>query len=332
MSNKLSSKERVLILKELLERYTDEENELTIKEIINILNNQFNKVYGFNQKAVKEDLNTFENSQVIDLIVNQDKNGLPKYYSYQNRLFEIQELRLLIDAVVSARFITKVEKENIIIKIKKLTSEHLASKLENQVFIQDNAHSESSKVKYTIYNLHNAINDQKIIQFQYGRYNVDKEFILSRNKQFYYLHPYCLIWNNDYYYLIGWYPEEKELRHYRVDRMVNVKVTDKKFKKENSFDPSKYTKQLFNMYGGEEKWIEIKFKNNLINVIIDRFGKEVPITREGDNDFILKTKAVISDGLVQWLLTCGANAFVLGPTELKKRMMEESQNLYNLYQ
>lgn len=326
----MPARERVLVLKELLERHTDEENELPLSDIVHLLEEKFME-YEFSKKAIKEDMNMFETSNVIDLIVNQVANGLPKYYSYQNRLFEIQELRLMIDAVVSARFITKKEKEDLISKIKQLTSCKMAARLENQIYIQDNAHSESNKSRFTIYNLHHAIDNQNVIEFQYGRYNVDKEFILSRNGKIYNLHPYALVWNHEYYYLIGWFPEAGELRHYRIDRMVNVRMTEEHFKKSSDFDPSRYTQQVFHMFAGTEEWIEIRFSNKLINVIIDRFGKSVPIRQDGADHFILRTKAVISDGLFHWLMTWGSEAEVLNPPELKEKVKQESERLYRMY-
>ncbi|MBM7552113.1 helix-turn-helix transcriptional regulator [Thalassobacillus pellis] len=330
--SKLSTRERVLVLKSLLEKYTDEDNELTLNEIVDLLHDEFDQQYDFNKRLIKDDLLIFEESEVIDLIVNQEMNGKPKYYSYQNRLFEIQELRLLSDAVISARFITKSEKAKLIDKIKQLTSMHLAEKLENQIHMDnETSHSQSNMVKYIIYDLHNAINDRKAIQFQYGRYNIHKEFLLSRGGKVYGLHPYALVWNRDYYYLIGWSREHEELRHFRVDRMVKLNVTDEKFVQKEDFDISKYTHQLFHMFTGKEQWIEIKFADKLINVIIDRFGKNIPIKAGDDGYFSIKTKAVISDGLVGWLLTWGESAEVLAPEELRERMKQEAEKIYHLY-
>ncbi|MFC7060998.1 helix-turn-helix transcriptional regulator [Halobacillus seohaensis] len=329
--DKLNTRERVLVLKNILEKHTDEENERTLSEITDLLNKEFDSFYGFSKKSIKVDLDCFEESDVVDLIVNQETNGLPKYYSHQNRLFEIQELRLLSDAVVSARFITKSEKESLIGKIKKLTSEHLAAKLENQLHIEEIAHSQSNKVKYVIYDLHNAINDHHVIHFQYGRYGVDKEFALSREGKIYKLHPYALVWNRDYYYLIGWSPEHEEIRHFRVDRMVKLQVIGEVFQQKEEFDSSKYTKTLFHMFTGTEKWIKVKFANHLINVIIDRFGKNVPIDASDDGYFTLKTKAVISDGLVGWLLNWGGNAEVIEPPELRQEIQEQVNKMYNIY-
>src|SRR5690625_96222 len=222
---KWSKSERMLGLIEVLKKYSGEDHELELKEITSLLSAMLDEAYEFQSSAIARDLEELEQSSFFDLIVNHEGKGFPKYYSYQNRLFEIQELRLLMDAVVSARFITKEEKEKMLDKIKQLTNKELAVKLENQIYIAENASGEENKVKYYIYNLHNAIHENKIIRFKYGRYNVQKEFNLSHDGKERELQPYALFWNNDYYYLIGLTVED-EIRHFRIDRMVDVHVTD----------------------------------------------------------------------------------------------------------
>ncbi|QGS68317.1 WYL domain-containing protein [Oceanobacillus sp. 143] len=142
-----------------------------------------------------------------------------------------------------------------------------------------------------------------MIQFKYGRYNVQKEFTLSHNGLTRELHPYALVWNNDYYYLIGKYVGKEDMVHLRVDRMVDVNMTDQPFKVDEHFDTSEYMNRLFHMYSGAEKDLKVRMNNSLINVMIDRFGEDVYIEEDGANAFILRTKAIISDGLVKWLLT-----------------------------
>jgi len=327
----LKKSERILGLIHVLENYTDEENELTLMEIVDYLHEEFKEKHEFHQSSIKRDLMELEESKYVDLIVNNEGEGFPNYYSVKNRLFEIQELRLLMDAISSARFITKQDKQTIITKIKKLTSNPLANHLENQILLEDYAISEAKRVKYTIFTLHNAIHEKKIIQFKYGRYNVDKEFVLSNDGKPRELYPYALIWNNDYYYLIGKYVHKDDMVHLRVDRMINVQVTDKIYQQDENLDISDYVKRLFHMFTGVEKDLKVRFSNHLINVIIDRFGKNVSIEKDGEEAFILRTKAIISDGLINWLLTWGSDAKVIDPPELVQKMKEESKKLNQMY-
>lgn len=326
---KLSSKQRHLRLQELLKKYTDEDHELTLEEILD----QFYQEYKVNvgKKALRDDLKELEDSSLFDITVNQAKEGVEKYYSHQGRLFEIHELRLLIDAVSAAKFISNDDTDHLASKIKKLTSEHQAKQLENRIILPENTKSENQQIKYSIHQIHTAILTSHIIQFQYGSYDINKKFQLRRNGDFYSVKPYALVWHNDYYYLIGEFIPHEEIRHYRVDRMRNVSAINVTFYPDPSFNAAKYTEKLFHMYSGEEYLVEIEFDASLINVVIDRFGRGVNIRKVGENSFRISTQAIISDGLVGWLLTWGSDAKVLTPPLLVERMKEEAEKLYKKY-
>ncbi|SES61946.1 Predicted DNA-binding transcriptional regulator YafY, contains an HTH and WYL domains [Oceanobacillus limi] len=327
----LRKSERILGLIDVLHKYTDEDHELTAREILDLLHEELEDKVEIHESAIKRDLKELEDSSYIELMVHNEKDGLPKYYSYQDRLFEIQELRLLMDAISSARFITKKDKENLLGKIKQLTSKSLASHLENQIHIEEYAIHEAKRVKYTVFTLHHAIHEKRVIRFNYGRYNIDKEFVLSNDGEPRELEPYALVWNNDYYYLIGKFEDMQNLLHLRVDRMLDVELTDQTFRLEEHFDISAYVKRVFQMFTGVEKDLKVRFKNGLINVIIDRFGKDVSIEKDGEDRFILRTKAIISDGLVGWMLNWGSDAEVIDPPELRDQIKEASKKLYELY-
>ncbi|QGS68316.1 hypothetical protein CV093_06100 [Oceanobacillus sp. 143] len=157
----IKKSERILGIINVLKKYSDEENELTLQEIIDYLHEEFIDEVEFSKVAISNDLKELSDSKYVDIIINNERNGLPKYYSYKNRLIEIQELRLLMDAISSARFITKKDKEKILEKIKRLTSLSLANNLQNQIYLEDYAISGANRVKYTIFTLHNAIHEKK---------------------------------------------------------------------------------------------------------------------------------------------------------------------------
>jgi predicted DNA-binding transcriptional regulator YafY len=314
---------------EILKEQTDEENEFTLDEIVE----QFRRIYGpdvkLNKNSLRDDMEHLIEAK-FDVTINQEKEGMPKYYSHQFRLFELYELRMLIDAVASARFITKEETKQLIRKIKQLTSIHHAKKLHNEILIDSSIKSESKMVRLAINDLHEAISERKVVHFQYGRYNVNKEFSLSHDGDEYRVKPLGLIWSNDFYYLIAYYFKAFEIRHYRVDRLRNVQMTDETFPYE-SFDVSKYVSSTFNMYAGTEEWIKVRFDNRLINVMIDKFGKDVEVRRDGDDHFILTTKAIVSNGLINWVLSFGGQAKVLSPEHLVEQVKVEVDRLMAVY-
>lgn len=326
---RLDNKERILKLMEIFREQTDEENELTIDDIVE----QFRMKYGsdvkLNRNSLKDDIEHLIESG-FDITINQEKDGLPKYYSHQYRLFELYELRMLIDAVASARFITKEETKQLIGKIKELTSIHHAKKLHNEILINSSIKSESKLVRLFINDLHEAISARKMIQFRYGRYNVNKEFVLSHAGDFYKVKPLALTWVNDFYYLIAYYFKAEEIRHYRVDRLRDVQLSEETYPYE-PFDVSKYVSSTFHMYAGNEERIRVKFANSLINVMIDKFGKDVEIKKADDNHFILTTNAIVSEGLVKWLLNWGSDAKVLSPQSLVDDVTEEIKKMMRIY-
>lgn len=330
IASKLSSKQRLIKLQELLRKHTDEENQLKLDEVLDLFYDEY-KVHA-GKKAIRDDLKELEESDLFDVTVNQEKDGVEKFYSHQQRLFEIHELRLLIDAVSSAKFISTKETEDLVDKIKQLTSIHQARQLGNRIILGENSKNENTKIKYSIHMLHTAILSNLYIQFKYGRYNLQKKFKLSNNGDFYQLKPYALVWHNNFYYLIGEYLPTQEIRHYRVDRMREVGTLEETFVPDPGFDVSKYSEKLFHMYSGEEALIEIEFNAYMINVVIDRFGRGVNVRPIGEDKFRISTQAIISDGLVRWLMTWGSDAKVLTPPSLVERIKEEVEKFYRVYQ
>jgi predicted DNA-binding transcriptional regulator YafY len=322
----INTKSRFMKLKEILEYETDEEHELSIEDIISKLSNELGE--NFDKKAIKRDVEDL-NQAGFEIIENFGKYG-KKYYSHQYRKFELYELRLLIDAVLSAKFITKEESEKLISKIKSLTSIHHAKRLPSQIFFDQTVKGNYHQIKIDIDHIHTAVSKFKTIEFKYGKYNVNKDFVLNREGKTYHVEPYGLIWNNELYYLIGRFENEEFFRHYRVDRMRHVTVTNQSFKRTN-MNLSEYVHKVFYMYAGEDEWIHIRFKNDLLNVIIDRFGLDAKIKPIDEEHFDLKTKATVSDGLVRWIMTWGSDAKVLAPNHLVENIKDESEKLFCSY-
>lgn len=326
---RLENRVRLLKLIEVFEKYTDEHHELTLDELIEKLSLEYGATVSVSKKSIKEDINRLM-EHGMGIIENQEGEGLPKYYSYQHRKFELYELRMLMDAVSSAHFISLPETKQLIEKIKTLTSHHEAKKLQSELFLDPSKKSENERMRFTIDQLHTAISERSFVTFQYGRYDVNKKFQLSRRGEPFLVQPLKLVWQNAYYYLIGYLMPEKELRHYRLDRMRNLRQTNETYPAE-TFDLTNYLRKTFMMYSGEEDKIEIQFHNNLINVMIDHFGRDVDIRKVDDEHFVVKTKAHISDGLVKWILTWGAEAKVLAPPQLVEKVKEEVKQLQSLY-
>lgn len=323
----MENRERFYKLMKLLENQTDSGQEFTFEEI--------KKKLAVDEEDFSYSKNTFlKDIAVLDFVdfdvIENASDGKATKYSHQERLFELHELRLLVDAVTASRFLNKQETKKIIGKLKKLTSENEAKKLHNGLFPDTAIKSESKRIHFSIDQIHQAISEKKILTFQYGRYNFKKEFELSHDGKQYTVKPLALIWSNDYYYLITRNLPEEELRHFRVDRMRIVKKSDDKFSDER-FNADEYLSTVFNMFAGKPDYVKIKFKRGLLNVVLDRFGLNAEIHQVDDDHFVLTTKAAISDGLITWILTWGKDAEVLCPQSVIDRVKEQIEEMSKLY-
>lgn len=318
---------RLLQLQKLLFNETDRKNSLGMNEIKEKLQ-QASEGVAFDHRTIKNDMDVLGKFD-FEVVRNKGKYG-KNLYSHQARLFEVYELRLMIDAILSARFITKNEKQQLISKIKKLTSKHIAKTLPGPVLISQSANIDYERVKLNIDYVHRAISEEKVLTYQYGRFNLKKHFEFSRDGDFYYVEPYALTWQNDYYYLIGMFQETKEMRHYRLDRIRNISISDHSFKKQD-FQIEEYVNQSFHMFAGKEIRFHIRFHNDLINVVFDRFGLQANIKEVDEEHFVLTAKAKLSRGLINWILTWGNKAKVLSPEYLVKEVKSEVAKMYDVY-
>ena len=221
----MENRERFYKLMKLLESKTDIDREFTFEEI--------KKRLAAGEEDFSYSKNTFlkDISVLVDVgfdVIENASDGKATTYSHQERLFELHELRLLVDAVTASRFLNKQETKKIIDKLKNLTSENEAKKLHNGIIPDTAIKSESNRIHFSIDQIHQAIAEKKLLTFQYGRYNFKKEFELSHDGKEYSVKPLAVIWSNDYYYLITRSLPDDQLRHFRVDRMREVKRTEEK--------------------------------------------------------------------------------------------------------
>lgn len=324
----LNNNTRLLVLLRILFEETDENNELSITEMSSKLQEFFGVDREFDARTLKSDMNVLEEIG-YEIIKNRGKFG-KVYYSFQDRLFETYQLRLLNDAILSARFINEEEKKKLIKKLGKLTSRHIAATLPDPLIFSQMTANDYDQVKINIDHVHRAISEQRVVCFKYGKYNMNKTFEYHRNGDEYEVKPYALIWQNDFYYLIGWFRKTEEMRHYRLDRIRNIRIADETFEK-GDFDVQEYVNQSFHMFSGENMKVEIKFHQSLLNVVLDRFGLEVSVKQVDEEYFLLSTEGKMSTGLVTWVLQWGHKARVISPRTLKQEVEKEIEKMRRLY-
>lgn len=324
--SELRTGQRLLALKEIFLQKTDEGNQLSIDELIEKLKIEIPDCSA-DKRAVKRYIDTLRDAG-FDIIENIDKYG-KKLYSHQARLFETYQLRLIVDPILSARFITTEEKKNIINNVKKLTSEYIAKTIPDPIIYEQSINRDYQRIKQHIDTIHEALSQGKIICFKYGDVNIKKEFTLRKDGATYHIKPYNLISESNFYYLIGEdINQSSNPRNYRLDRMRDVIITDEKFVKK-PLDLSAHVRNSFHMFGGEDEWIKLQFvhDNAVLNGVIDKFGTDAEIRESLNNTFILNAKAKLSEGLKAWILSWGSKVRVMSPKTLKNDIHNELKKM-----
>lgn len=309
MAKQSNQKLKILHLARILLEQTDEEHSLTLQELIHQLN-----LCGVEceRKSLYDDIETLRNFG----IEVETRRGRSYSYYVSERPFQLPELKLLADAVASSRFITHKKSEELVGKLASLTSKPQANRLRRQVFVANRVKSQNEQVYYNIDALHEAVADQRQISFRYFDYTVEKKKHYRREGADYIVSPCALVWDDEKYYLIAYYPKYNSILHFRVDKMECICVLDAAAQKppaELNFDPARYAQKIFGMYGGEEETVRLRLKNDLIGVILDRFGQSILVRKDGQDHFVVDVKVAVSPQFYSWLFGFGTGAQVLQP-------------------
>lgn len=325
MPSSPNQKMKLLYLMKILLDHTDADNTMTLQEIIGALAD-----YGI--KAERKSLySDMELLRQFGLNIETRKTKTVGYY-IDARDFELPELKLLVDAVQSSRFITAKKSEELIKKLSSLTSIHQSKQLKRQVYVADRPKTVNESIYYNIDAIHTAINDQKKISFRYFDYDISKRRVYRKNGEPYCQTPVALCWSDDNYYFICYSSKYDAFTHYRVDRMCDVTVCEEdtdKFDRKR-FNIAEHSKQTFGMFSGEIVKATLRFDQSLVNVILDRFGKDVNLHRK-DDCFEISVDVSTSPVFLGWIFQFGNKAKIIAPDSLCVAMHELLNQLAQQY-
>ena len=331
MAKKENQKLKLLYLVKILSEKSDDRHGLTTCELENLLGE-----YGISveRKTLYSDIALLSGFG-YDIV--KEKIGKNMYYHMGNREFELPELKLLVDLVQSSKFITNKKSNALIHKLEKLSSMYDAKSLQRQVYVAGRIKSENENIYYAVDKLHEAINSDVIIEFKYYQWNMKKEKEARHNGKIYKVSPWALTWSDGNYYLIAFDEEQQEIRHYRVDKMQKVSLTNKKRNGKKAFesvDMALYTKRRFGMFSGDETEVSLQADNDMVGILIDYLGRDIPITCIDEYTFETKAKVVPSEQFICWVLSLGNKIKITAPEELVsdvRRLLKERVGLYEDY-
>ena len=311
----------------MLER-TDEEHYITMPEIMEAL-----KEYDITaeSKSIYADLRDLE---TFGIDVEGEQVGNRYHYHVVNRPFEMPELKLLVDAIQSSKFITARKTNDLIRKLETFVSRYDAMKLQRQVYVSGRIKTMNESIYYTVDEIHNAISENKKICFQYFQWNVKKEMELRHGGAYYRISPWGLSWDDENYYLVGYDSDAQMIKHYRVDKMLNLRMIDERREGRDHFkklDMADYAKKSFGMYGGKEQDVKMLVENHLAGVMIDRFGKDIMMVPVDKEHFSVKVQVHVSRQFLGWVISLGEGIKIIGPDEVAGQMKQEIKRLVEQY-
>lgn len=331
MKTASKQKLRLLYIAEILSQKSDEDHPLTANDIMTYLE----ELYGIrcDRKTVYDCIECL-NEFGCEIIYSSSPRG----YFAAPYYFELPELRLLIDAVQAANFISVKKTKTLLEKLGKFVSEHQFSRLKKQIYIDNRNKSDNESVLYHIDILNSAIENRRQVNVVYHRRKiVDGKRALYEKKQMT-INPYALIWSNDHYYLVGNYNKYDNLIHLRVDRLKSVELTDtpaRRFSEvstyTNAFDAADYSNKHLSMFSGDIKPVELICKNDIIEEFIDKFGEKCTVIPFDDCHFTARVGVAVNDGLVSWIMQFGNKIKVVHPNELKNMIIDKTGSILELY-
>jgi predicted DNA-binding transcriptional regulator YafY len=323
-----NQKLKLLYLIKIFTEDTDDQHALTLPKIVEKLG-----AYGISaeRKTLYQDFELLRDFG-FDIIGQQARRNF--YYHMGNRRFELPELKLLVDSVQSAKFITDKKSNTLIKKLEGMVSKYEARKLQRQVIISGRIKAMNESIYYNVDKLHEAIGTDRQIRFKYFRWNINKEMELRKDGAWYQVSPWALMWDDENYYLVGYDAEDGKIKHYRVDKMWRISVADRKREgKEQfkAFNMPRYTKSLFGMFGGEEVKVTLEAENGMVGILLDRFGKDIPVKPVDADHFRTSVVVAVSSQFLGWIMALGDGVKIIGPDKVVARMKEEIRLISKMY-
>lgn len=312
---------RILHVLQLLWEISDEQHPMTASELLAGLEE---RGIHCERKTIYADLADLEN---FGFDVIRTRKGA--YIG--SRDFEPAELKLLVDAVQSSKFITEKKSGELVRKLSLLLSKGDGRKLKRQVVVRNRVKTMNESIYYNVDAISEAMQEDCKIRFQYWNWNVKKEMVLKREGEFYTISPWILMWENDKYYMVGYDDKAQQMKHFRVDKMLRIENTNEKRQGKGVFqsiDLSTYGIENFGMFQGERETVTLRGDKELAGVLIDRFGQNIWLHEQSDESFKAVVDVVVSNQFFGWVTGLGGKVKIEGPQWVADAFADLLQKLH----
>ena len=325
MENDNRQKVKLLQLIEILKQDTDPEHPLKTVELCAKL-----KEVGItcDRRTLSRDILALQefNYPISSRMIGHEK----AYYSEQKRGFSVAELKIMIDAIQAASFVTPDKTEDLVYRIAEMGGSRKADILKSNIVCFNTRKHTNEDIYKNVEVLETALQAKTQASFYYFDRNEKGERVYRKKKKRYIVEPMALIFHEDNYYLMCFSSKYNGITNYRVDRMEEVAVEDAPVSQDAIIDDSdiaEYTKQAFKMYGGPVMDVTLQFDDKLIGVVQDNFGEQVNIVRTAPTTCVASVQLQVSPTFWGWLFQFGKQMSILSPEELVKEYKEKAVNL-----
>lgn len=325
MSRGNNQKFKFSYLMEIMQAKTDDDHSLTMPQIMAELEKY---EVTAERKSIYTDFQDMTDKFGVEII--KEQIGRETFYHVGARKFELAEVKLLIDAIQSSKFITERKSRDLISKVKSFVSEYQAKELQRQVYINDRVKAMNESVYYNVDDIHTAINANRKIRFKYYKWDINKKLVPRHNGDWFIVSPWALTWDDENYYMVAFDDIDHRIKHYRVDKMMRISVeSEARAGKDafKNFDMAEYSKSTFGMYQGTKTSVKIQFANYMCGVFIDRFGKDISFRPLDKDHSELNVEVNVSPQFFGWIFSLGKDVKVVGPEEVVEEMKEAAKEL-----
>ncbi|MCR5357449.1 MAG: WYL domain-containing protein [Lachnospiraceae bacterium] len=316
MPRSFNQKLKIMYLRDILYKYSDEYHPLSAEQICRMLEEYDVEA---ERKSIYSDMEMLA-TYGLDIM---KLNGRDGGFFLGSREFELAELKLLIDAVLSSKFITKKKSEQLVKKLSSFACDYDADDLKRQLYSINRIKGQNESILYTVDDLNSAIRENRKVTFKYCEWGTDIKLYPKKNGADYEVSPITLIWDDEYYYLVAYDSDADMVKHYRVDKIRDIVITDsRRDKPSTKVDLSAYSGKMFGMFGGSAVKVSFECPNEMVGILIDRFGQDIKITGTKKGFVTVHTEAVLSSQFYGWVASVGPRIKLTSPASAVKGMKE----------
>ena len=323
MAQSEKSKQKLLTLLRLFWERTGESCGLTLEEIRDSLAEEGIEA---ERKSLYNDIGLLTD---FGLPIEKRREGNRTVYYLAQHLFTVSQLKLLTDAIGSARSIPEAEGREIVKKLKKLTDHRTSRELDRQITVTGRVKHLNEEFLSNIDLIQEAMKEGKQISFQYWEWTADKVQQPRREGKFYTVSPWTLIWEEENYYLLANHYRSDRMHHYRVDRMMQMKISHYPRRGQEAYekiDFSAYSRGLFGMFGGTPEPVTLWCENHLAGIVIERFGTEPTFFKEADGEhFTVTVRVVPCDLFYAWVIGFKGKMKIVSPQSAKDELKQMAE-------